>query len=193
MTMPMRALFHRPAGGGCKGGRVPVARIDDMAQRIVRSLFAAGLVAHPPQRGPLDVVTDTLVAQRDEEEGAVLLRNEGVSCRFPHRAHRGHWRACRCGRDLGRRVQPGRSHRGEAVKGPGKKEWPGDPVYFPSSPLKAMRAEAPTRTSPMNPAPISPPPCMPRGRPMWRSCMQRSSPSRGWTRPACTLMPMPTR
>lgn len=29
------------------------------------------------------------------------------------------------------------------MKGPGKKEWPGDPVYFPSSPLRAMRAEAP--------------------------------------------------
>ncbi|BAK84923.1 beta-glucosidase [Komagataeibacter medellinensis] len=139
-----RPYFTALLAADVKAGRVPASRIDDMAQRIVRSLFAAGLVSHPPQRGPLDVVTDTLVAQHDEEEGAVLLRNEGGILPLSPTARiaviGGHADAGVISGGGSSQVDP---IGGEAVKGPGKKEWPGDPVYFPSSPLKAMRAEAP--------------------------------------------------
>ncbi|KON64142.1 thermostable beta-glucosidase B [Komagataeibacter europaeus] len=139
-----RPYFQTLLAADVKAGRVPQSRIDDMAQRIVRSLFAQGLVDHPPVRAPLDVVTDTLVAQRDEEEGAVLLRNEGNVLPLATTARiaviGGH-------ADVGVISGGGSSQvdpiGGEVVKGPGKKDWPGDPVYFPSSPLRAMRAEAP--------------------------------------------------
>ncbi|AZV39601.1 beta-glucosidase family protein [Komagataeibacter xylinus] len=139
-----RPYFRALLAADVKAGRVPEARINDMAQRIVRSLFAVGLVDQPPQQKPLDVVTDTLVAQKDEEEGAVLLRNQGNILPLSPTARiaviGGHADAGVISGGGSSQVEP---IGGEAVKGPGKKEWPGDPVYFPSSPLRAMKAEAP--------------------------------------------------
>jgi beta-glucosidase len=57
-------------------GRVDEARLHDMVQRILRSMFAKGLFDAPPVKAPINVAADTLVAQRDAEEGIVLLRNE---------------------------------------------------------------------------------------------------------------------
>jgi beta-glucosidase len=56
-------------------GQVPIARIHDMDHRILRSMFAKGVVDYPPVMKPLDAVDDANVAQADEEQGAVLLEN----------------------------------------------------------------------------------------------------------------------
>jgi beta-glucosidase len=58
-------------------GSVPEARLHDMVHRILRSMFAHGLFDHPIVRQPLNVDADLEVAQRDAEEGIVLLKNEG--------------------------------------------------------------------------------------------------------------------
>ena len=47
-----------------------------MARRILRSLFAAGVIDHPAKQAPIDFAADREVAQRAEEAGAVLLRNQ---------------------------------------------------------------------------------------------------------------------
>ncbi len=58
-------------------GQVPQARLDDMAQRILRAMYAAGLFDYPEQLAPIDTATDQAIAQEAEEQGAVLLKNAG--------------------------------------------------------------------------------------------------------------------
>jgi beta-glucosidase len=57
-------------------GEVSEARLHDMVRRILRTMFAKGLFDSPVVKGPIDVAADTLVAQRDAEEGIVLLKND---------------------------------------------------------------------------------------------------------------------
>ncbi len=58
-------------------GSVPAERLHDMVHRILRSMFAHGLFDHPIVKQPLNVEADLDVAQRDAEEGIVLLKNDG--------------------------------------------------------------------------------------------------------------------
>jgi beta-glucosidase len=58
-------------------GSVPVSRINDMVRRILRTMFAIGIVDHPPVREAIDYKghdTDALEAAR---EGIVMLKNDG--------------------------------------------------------------------------------------------------------------------
>ncbi len=70
--------FFGSIGQAVTGGQVPQSRLDDMAQRILRAMFAAGVMNHPRAPGPVDVADDDAVAQQTEEQGAVLLKNNGV-------------------------------------------------------------------------------------------------------------------
>ena len=66
-----------PLRAALKDGTVTQARFDDMVHRILRSLFAKGLVDDQKSLGPLDTRADGAVAQRAAEAGLVLLKNEG--------------------------------------------------------------------------------------------------------------------
>ena len=50
-------------------------RLDDMVLRILRSMYAVGIVEHPPQQSAIDLQADGAVAQRVAEEGIVVLAN----------------------------------------------------------------------------------------------------------------------
>jgi beta-glucosidase len=58
-------------------GQVPQSRLDNMVERILRAMYAAGLFDYPESLGPIDTATDQAIAQEAEEQGAVLLRNAG--------------------------------------------------------------------------------------------------------------------
>ena len=59
-------------------GEVPVARINDAVHRILRSLFAVGVFDNPPnQRRVVDVFKGLDDAQKIAEESIVLLKNAG--------------------------------------------------------------------------------------------------------------------
>lgn len=53
------------------------ARLDDMVHRILRTLFAVGVMDRPAQLAPIDYAANGNASQAVAEEGAVLLKNEG--------------------------------------------------------------------------------------------------------------------
>jgi beta-glucosidase len=65
-----------------ESGQVPMARLDDMVRRILRSMFAVGVFDHPPAGQPAAYATNVstpahrALARRAAEQGAVLLKDE---------------------------------------------------------------------------------------------------------------------
>src|SRR5690606_20500485 len=58
-------------------GEIDEERIDLMAARVLRSMFAHGLVDDPASVGSIDFAASRAVSQRAAEAGIVLLKNEG--------------------------------------------------------------------------------------------------------------------
>ena len=71
-----RIFFGEPLAVALAEGSVPAARLDAMAHRILRTMFAHGVIDDPPAVKPLDTAADARVALRAEEAGIVLLRNQ---------------------------------------------------------------------------------------------------------------------
>lgn len=129
-----------------KTGAVPQARLDDMVLRIVRTMFAKGVVDNPVKPGgAIDFARNGAVSRQTAEEGMVLLKNEGGILPLAKTARSiaviGGYA------DVGVLSGGGSSQvypvGGMAVKGLLPATWPGPVVYYPSSPLRAIRAQAP--------------------------------------------------
>jgi beta-glucosidase len=126
-------------------GKVPQARIDDMARRVLRSMFAKGLVDHPVKIEPIDFAAHAKVAQADEEQAVVLLKNQGALLPLKPSMRR----IVVIGSHADKGVLSGGGSSqvypvgGNAVPGLEPTSWPGPVVYFPSSPLAAIKAQAP--------------------------------------------------
>ena len=78
-----KVWFGQPLKEAVESGKVPAARLDDMARRILRSMFAAGLFDAPPVKAPLDFEADGKVARAAGTEGIVLLANKGGALPLP--------------------------------------------------------------------------------------------------------------
>ncbi len=70
--------FFERLGSAIAAGDVPQARLDGMAQRILTSIFACGLAEGEVASDPSDLAFSDATALAIEQEGAVLLRNEGL-------------------------------------------------------------------------------------------------------------------
>jgi beta-glucosidase len=71
--------FADPLKEAVEDGHVPAGRLDDMAGRILRSMFANGLFDYPVDAslaGSIDFGTHAPVSQAAAEGGMVLLKNE---------------------------------------------------------------------------------------------------------------------
>jgi beta-glucosidase len=138
--------FGAPLKKAVEDGQVPQARVDDMVRRILRSMFAAGVVDNPPVRTVVDPFRGLEDAQHIEEESIVLLKNDGHI--LPLKAtSTGSIALIGSHADVGV-LSGGGSAQVDAPGGnaidqrPGGSIW-GKPVYFPSSPLKFVRAKSP--------------------------------------------------
>jgi beta-glucosidase len=138
-------FFKGPLKDALAKGEVSQARLDDMARRILRSLFASGVVEKPVKIEAIDYAAHAKVTQADAEEGIVLLKNEKGLLPLVASAKKivvigGH-------ADVGVLSGGGSSQvypiGGRAVQGEGPATWPGPMIYFPSSPLKALKARLP--------------------------------------------------
>jgi beta-glucosidase len=130
-----------------QAGQVPTAELDDHVRRILRSMFAGGVIDDPPQRSVVDVVDGLEIAQKLAEQSIVLLRNENAQ--LPLDASRIRTIAViGAHSDVGM-ISGGGSAQvdppvGNAILPPGKGQtrWL-EPIWFPTSPLKAIQAKAP--------------------------------------------------
>jgi beta-glucosidase len=141
-------IFYGPAmKKAVQSGQVPIAEVDDHVRRILRSMFASGVVDDPPQKSVVDVVGGFEVAQRAAEQSIVLLKNEGAQLPLNASAIRS-LAVIGAHSDVGM-ISGGGSAQvdppvGNAILPPGKGQtrWL-EPMWFPTSPLKAIRAKLP--------------------------------------------------
>jgi beta-glucosidase len=144
-TFDKEPYFGAPLKAALAGGSVSQARLDDMARRITRSMFAHGLFDHPVVKKPIDLAAHAKVTQADAEEAIVLLKNEGGVLPLAKTART--IAVIGSHADVGVLSGGGSSQvfpiGGMAVKGLGPKGFPGPIVFHPSSPLKALRARNP--------------------------------------------------
>jgi len=147
IEMPTDTYFGVALKKEVERGGVSTARLDDMVRRVLRSEFAAGLFDRPAERRSPDVSRGLQVAQEVAEKGSVLLKNSSLQLPLPA--------TLRSIAVIGSHADRGvLSGGGSAqVDPPGGNAVPptpgsprqvfGDIVWYPSSPLKAIRAKAP--------------------------------------------------
>ena len=75
MEMPGDSHFGDALKKAVESGEVPMARLNDMVHRILRTEFAVGLFDEPPERQVPDIFMGFEVAQHVAEQGSVLLKN----------------------------------------------------------------------------------------------------------------------
>jgi beta-glucosidase len=138
--------FREPLKAAVLAGRVPMARLDDMAGRVLHALFATGAAESPvSENGAVDYAANEAVSQADAEQSIVLLKNDGNLLPLGPAVRRivvigGH-------ADKGVLAGSGSSlvypRGGNAVPGLEPSGWPGPVTYYPSSPVQELRALAP--------------------------------------------------
>ena len=147
MEMPGDTYFGDPLKKAVESGEIPLARLNDMVHRILRSMFATGVVDHPPMpRRVVDPFRGLEDAQQIAEESTVLLKNADKLLPLSSERVRS-IAVIGSHADVGV-LSGGGSAQVDAPGGnaidpkPGSAEWQ-KPVYFPSSPLKYIRKKAP--------------------------------------------------
>jgi beta-glucosidase len=137
--------FGKPLLEAVASGELPEARLNQMVHRILRTMFAKGVVDHPVTIAAIDAEANARISREGAEQGAVLLKNEGAVLPLKTSAARivligGH-------ADKGVLAGGGSSlvypAGGNAVPGLKPTSWPGPVMYYPSSPMRAIQALAP--------------------------------------------------
>ncbi len=70
-----RSYFAAPLAQAVTAGKVPQARVDDMAHRVLTAMFANGVIDHPPVQGTIDFDLHADVSQKIAEQSITLLKN----------------------------------------------------------------------------------------------------------------------
>jgi len=134
--MPSGQYLGAPLKLAVEKGEVPMARLDNMVRRILRTEFAIGILDDAPEMPALNPFTDAAVAQRVAEGAIVLLKN--ADGQLPLEASRGTTSIAVIGShvDVGV-ISDGGS---DQVDPTGGNAVPGDhATWHPSSPLAAIR------------------------------------------------------
>jgi beta-glucosidase len=143
---PGSVYFGEPLKKAIQGGQVPLARLNDAAHRVLRSMFADGVIDHPPQTEEVDPFRGRRDAKHIADESIVLLRNQGAI--LPLSADSVHSLALIGGHADAGVLSGGGSAQVDAPGGgavnphPGTAHWQ-EHVWFPSSPERNIRRHAP--------------------------------------------------
>ncbi len=130
-----------------EAGKISQAELDDHVHRVLRSMFAAGVIDYPRDRFVVDPFAGFETARKIEEGGIVLLKNRGRVLPL-HAATVKSIAVIGAHADVGM-ISGGGSAQvdpigGNAIMPPGKGQtrWL-EQMWFPTSPLKAIEARAP--------------------------------------------------
>jgi beta-glucosidase len=130
-----------------QAGKIPMAELDDHVHRILRSMFAAGVVDYPRERSVVDPFAGLEVARKIEEGSIVLLKNSKAALPLDPAKVRS-IAVIGAHADVGM-ISGGGSAQvdppgGNAIMPPGQgaTHWQ-EQIWFPTSPLKAIKARAP--------------------------------------------------
>lgn len=147
---PGRFFYEKRFKDAVEAGKIPQSELDDHVHRILRSMFAGGVIDHPRQRSVVDPFAGFAIARKIEEGGIVLLKNEKAMLPLsPAKLHT--IAVIGSHSDVGM-ISGGGSAQvdpigGNAIKpaGQGATHWM-EEIWFPTSPLKAIQARAPHAT-----------------------------------------------
>ncbi len=136
--------FDGPLRAALASGEVSQARLDDMVTRIMRGMFANGLMDQAPDFGPLNTQADNAVAQMAAEAGIVLLKNKGAVLPLKESVKRiavigPYVNTGVLSGGGSSQVAPAGTYRVPRPEGTG---WVPTPSYHPSVPVKAIAARA---------------------------------------------------
>ncbi len=147
---PGNTFFGPALKQAVTSGKVPAAEVDEHVHRVLRSMFADGVVDDPPKKQVPDALGGAALARTLEQRAMVLLRNEHAT--LPLDAH-----AVKTILVVGRAADRGMiSGGGSAQVDPpngnaieeskkdskDKADWE-KAIWFPDAPLAAIRAAAP--------------------------------------------------
>ena len=145
VQMPGDEYFGEALKQSVAAGRIPMQRLNDMVHRLLRSMFSAGVIDHPPTpRSVVNPFQGRDDAQHIAEESIVLLKNDGT---LPLNAA-----SLRSIAVIGAHADVGvlsgggsaqvDAPGGNAISPTTPTQW-GKAVYFPSPPLRYLREHAP--------------------------------------------------
>ena len=135
---PLGIFYDDKLKAAIEAGKVPVAELDEHVRRILRAEFASGIVDHPAQHSNVDLAAGTEVARKIAEHSIVLLQNRNKI--LPLDRNTVHSVAV-----IGEKADYGMiSGGGSAQVDPPDvpTKWQ-EHVWFPTSPLKAVKAKLP--------------------------------------------------
>jgi len=144
---PMADFFGPKLKEAVEGGKIPLSEIDEHVRRVLYAEFLSGIVDDPSHLGVVDVEKGFETSQRIEEKSIVLLKNSPTV--LPIDRAKVHTIAIiGAHADVGM-ISGGGSAQvdppgGNAIMPPGKGAtiWQ-KPVWFPTSPLKALQTKLP--------------------------------------------------
>jgi beta-glucosidase len=147
---PGSFFFSAKFKAAVDAGTISTTELDEHVHRILRSMFAVGVVDYPRQRSVIDPFAGFETARKIEESGIVLLKNEHATLPLnPARLHT--VAVIGSHSDVGM-ISGGGSAQvdpigGSAIlpAGKGATHWMQE-IWFPTSPLKAIQARAPRAT-----------------------------------------------
>ena len=130
-----------------EAGRVPMAQVNDHVHRVLRAMFATGVIDDPPKKSVVDVMAGFETAQRIAEQSMVLLKNDHQQLPLNAATIKsigiigGHASVGMLSGGGSAQVDP---PGGNVIMRPGHRQtiW-GQPDWFPTSPMKAIMAKAP--------------------------------------------------
>lgn len=137
---PGSHFFGEPLKKYIGGGEVPIARLNDMVHRIVRTEFASGIIDDPPRGRVVDPFGGADVAQNIAEQGSVLLKNANSLLPLDAAKIKS---IVVIGSHADTSVLSGGGSAQVDPPGGGPSVFGAGTVWFPSSPLKAIRAKVP--------------------------------------------------
>ena len=137
---PLDDFFGAKLKQAVQSGQVSMAELDDHVRRILRSEFASGIVDYPTKKSVVDVEGGFETARRLAEQSSVLLKNDGGLLPLDRSK-------VRSIAIIGQHADMGMISGGGSaqVDPPGQSapQWL-EHVWFPTSPLKAVKAKAPS-------------------------------------------------